>query len=738
MTIDKVRYPSPGCVVEFMQGNSPHLAVVLEEQGGRLRLYTQGKREMNLTAARLLPWFGPLRGSGLSRHAMDVAMEEAHTLRDSLAKDIAVHDVWELVQGEVHKAGAEWLASLVWAQPTVDHEAALGRSLINCKTHFRFSPPDFEIFPETVVQQRLAEAEAIRVRDVIAGAGAQFFRLLWDIQSGKRGPLTPQEQPAPELAERLRTMLFERMADPDATEDDSLWRLLVKGLPEHPFLPLLLATAWGLVPEHYNFHLDRAGFAPGETWAEPFAGAMDSLRTRYAEALRALPPFTLGEDGGLVTIDPASAQDRDDAFFVSCRGESGFRVVVALACPAVIWDFDDPFDKTVLRRHSSIYLPEGNQHMLPAAVGWQLFSMDEGRQRPSLVLDITLDAQGMPLASDIRLVSVSVTANLNLEESEAGFTCFASAAARNAGDHTAEPDWGKVFTGTEALPLSAPSPADLPEDHPVRPHAALFAAAHKLAVLLQRKRIRHGAVITERPDPEVILTEKDGQVRVEIHTPPPTPASHLVIGEMMILANSLLAEWAIAHAVPLFFRSQDVGLPKDFAGVWTAPHDISRVVRGLPGASLEAQPRRHAGLGLQAYTSCTSPIRRYTDLLNQGQVVSFLRTGAPRLSQGELASLLPLMSARNDAIMQVQRSRPRYWKLVFLRQQGPKVWWDAVITEESNSFIGISLPWAQLLLRGRRNLFSEKITLGQDIQVRIGKVNPLLNEMSIVETREPE
>ena len=26
-----------------------------------------------------------------------------------------------------------------------------------CKTHFRFSPPDFEIFPEAVVQARLVE-----------------------------------------------------------------------------------------------------------------------------------------------------------------------------------------------------------------------------------------------------------------------------------------------------------------------------------------------------------------------------------------------------------------------------------------------------------------------------------------------------------------------------------------------------------------------------------------------------
>jgi exoribonuclease-2 len=35
----------PGFVVEFMQGNEPQLAWVLEESGRQLRLYTIHKRE---------------------------------------------------------------------------------------------------------------------------------------------------------------------------------------------------------------------------------------------------------------------------------------------------------------------------------------------------------------------------------------------------------------------------------------------------------------------------------------------------------------------------------------------------------------------------------------------------------------------------------------------------------------------------------------------------------------------
>ena len=50
-----VRYPAPGCIVEYMEGNAVQIAMVTEEVGGRLRLLLPNRRETRLTAARLLP-----------------------------------------------------------------------------------------------------------------------------------------------------------------------------------------------------------------------------------------------------------------------------------------------------------------------------------------------------------------------------------------------------------------------------------------------------------------------------------------------------------------------------------------------------------------------------------------------------------------------------------------------------------------------------------------------------------
>lgn len=694
MTADKIIYPGPGCLVEFMQGNSPMQAVVLETQGERLRVYALNRRESKFAATRLLPWSGPAlaaSGKALSRQEMDQFLDDRRALRASIAAGLSALEVWELTQGEVRSATAEWLAGLVWERPSVDQEAALGHVLLAARTHFRFTPPEFEIFPEEMVAAREREAEAVREREAFAVTGAQFFRKLHELAQRKSGPPSRADLPEDDLADRLKTMLLARIADPDQSGDAALWKLLTKGLPDSPHLALILATAWGLVPEHYNFYLDRIGFERGEAWADAFADECAALAKAVAPALESLE----NDPTPYVSVDPADTRDRDDAFFVGRTGDGGFELRVALACPALVWPYGGPLDKAVLRRASSLYLPEGDEHMLPAGTGRALFSLDAGLARPSLTVHLRLSAEGDVLAAEPKTATVRIAANLSLERAEALLS---------------------VEAGGE--------------------HAAMLQDALTLARLLQERRIAAGAVITERPDPEVSIAREKGETVVRIENGPDAALAHLAVGEIMVCCNGALAEWGRERDLPLLYRTQDVALPREFAGIWSEPQDIARVVRALPPASLESVPRRHAGLGLPVYGTFSSPIRRYTDLLNQGQVLHLLSNGAPGLTQTELTALLPLLGARADAVQQVQRLRPRYWKLVFFRSRGDKIWWDAVVADENEAFATITLPWAQLLVRGRRRFFGDKLYPGMRIEVRLGKIDPLLGEIQVLEARE--
>jgi exoribonuclease II len=92
-----------------------------------------------------------------------------------------------------------------------------------------------------------------------------------------------------------------------------------------------------------------------------------------------------------VTIDSASTQDIDDGFELT-RDENGFKLRLALACPCLGWEFGSPLDRTVLQRFSSLYLPEGTSHMLPEALGKDFFSLNEGQDRPALLITFDLGA----------------------------------------------------------------------------------------------------------------------------------------------------------------------------------------------------------------------------------------------------------------------------------------------------------------------------------------------------------
>lgn len=709
MNDERIAFPGPGCIVECMQGNKPVVHWVLEAQNGSVRLLSELRKESKLSASRLLPWFGPRCDGERSREEIVKILAERHAERETLTESVNILEIWDLAQGEVPKASAAWLAELAWETPTADQVAAMGRAALACKTHFKFSPPDFEIYDADTVARRTVEQEAAREREALASAGSEFFRALWAFHSRARGPLEDSEAPSGELAESLERMLRERIADPETQNDADTWKLLTKSLPEEPHMPLHLATAWGLVKEHHNFWLDRAGYEPGQQWADQYREELDALAKAVADAEEGERETASGPGGRpFISIDPASTADVDDAFSVLKNEDDTFSLSLAFACPGRFWPFWSGLDKAVLRRASSLYLPETDHHMLPRDTVHSLFSLLQNERRPATVLDITLSAEGEILSFTPRLSWVVLAANLSLPGAQA------------------------VLDGPEAtVEVTAR------QIMAAAPYAAMMRDALLVAEKLQERRIAAGAVITERPDAEICVEhDEDGVCHVTVRHAPETPSAQNLVGELMILANSALATWAVERDISLIFRTQDVALPKEFAGVWTAPEDIARIVKHLPPSDLELVPRPHAGLGEPIYAPLTSPIRRYADLLNTGQVTEFIMRGRPRLTRDDLAGLLPQISAFSDTVGQIQRFRPRYWKLQFYKQMGDRIWWDAVVTEENDAFAVLSLPLTQITVRARRKTMGEKVYPGQKVKVRLGKVDPLRNEIRVMAVTE--
>lgn len=686
-------YPHPGCIVEFLEDNNPKVAMVLEDTGGKLRLLLPGRKETRLTANRILPWIGPAFSGPPGKEEAVRLLEQHQQAREKKAAAIPVLDIWELAQGEVEQAHAAWFAELMENDPDIDTVAAYGRALLGCKTHFRFQPPDFQIHPAEIVEKRLAEQKSREEKEALTARGSVFLRMLWDVACKKR-QLPPGDDPVfpePALAERISKILFARMANPESSEDEALWRMLSRGLPESPHQPLQLLMAWGLLPAHYNFWLDRADYERGDDWWRDEAELVKSL------AETGCNPAELDAcDLPFVSIDGESTKDIDDAFHIE-KKEDGWELTIALAAPPLAWPFGSPLDKAVQRRATSIYLPEGDLHMLPEPLGIDAYSLLAGKTRPAFCLRISLDQNGECVAMEPFVARVKLAANLRYGDVQ------------------------KVLAGSATA------------DSEAAPFAEKLFAAHELALKREALRLKQGAVIMLRQEPEVTLEEKEGEIQVTLEAEKPVHDAQRLVSEMMILASAALADWADAREIPLLHRTQNVAVPPEYAGIWSAPHDMARIMRALIPSSLEVEPKQHAALGLARYAQVTSPLRRYPDFVNEAQVMSFLASGKPRWDKDGLEGLLEVLSPALEAAGHVQRYRPRYWKLLYFRQQGDKAWYIGEVTEENEMFASVTLPRENIQLRGRRQIFGERTRPGAQVRLRVGKINPLLNDIQILE-----
>lgn len=671
-----------GCLIEYLQDNQPILGWILEDKIKSFSILNINKRILKINIPRILPWTGPHFSGDYSREDILEQLAAHHNLRHKIKAEINPVLIWEMAQGEIESAPANWFAELIWDAPNCDQVAAMGHCLLEFKTHFKFQPPNFLILNQELVTKRLQLQEQERLQQELIARGQDFLQKLWkQNQPGNKTipPIIPEQ-----VQNSLKKLLLLGIANPEHNEFKKIWKILSKGLPEHPHLPLILAEYWGIVQKHYNYLLDQEEYAWGDEWSRQFPEQLLEAKKRFSEL--ALP----AKDLALLSIDSESTQDIDDAFSISKQG-SLFCLKLALACPGLIWEFDTPLDQEVSHRASSLYLPEGTSHMLPEAIGIKLCSLQARQWKPVLLLELVLDEQGVIQDINLELIKTKLQNNLTYKEVEQLLT---------------------------------------------KKNNRFLDQALELATLLRTNRINQGAVIFEQSEPVLSLAREGNKLKVKLKQGELLTNSHLIVSEFMILANSAIALWANKHSLPLLFRTQDITLSPESAGLWQDPVKIYTLMREMAGAKIDTTPRPHASLGVQAYAPITSPLRRYLDLMNQGQIVHFLLHGRPKWEREKLEKKIPYLSSRAGAVTRIQRFRSRYWKLLYLQSWCKKKQWPAVIVGEEERHVIISLPREQIYIRGPKKIFGDKIMLGQRLEVRLGKIDPLTNDIKILNTWE--
>jgi len=345
----------------------------------------------------------------------------------------------------------------------------------------------------------------------------------------------------------------------------------------------------------------------------------------------------------LVTIDSETARDFDDAVYCEANGK-GFRLVVAIADVSSYVKSGDALDKEAINRGNSVYFPRRVIPMLPEELSNGLCSLNPNVERLCVVCDMQISAEG-----EIQ-------------------------------KHRFYPS--VMFSHARLTYTKVADMLENPQGENARQYASVLPHInnlHKLFQTLLQAREKRGAIDFETVETQMIFND---QGKIEKIVPVIRNDAHKLIEECMLAANVCAAAFLQEHGHPVLYRIHEGPTPekleavreflKEFGlqlggGDDPQPGDYSKLLkqiksrpdagllqtvmlRSLRQAVYAPENTGHFGLGYEAYTHFTSPIRRYPDLLVHRAIKAVLegKQYKPQLKWAELGVHCSMTERRAD------------------------------------------------------------------------------------------
>ena len=328
-------------------------------------------------------------------------------------------------------------------------------------------------------------------------------------------------------------------------------------------------------------------------WPTDWQSQLQPVNTSSREDLSAI---------AFVTIDSFGTQDLDDALYVQST-DLGWELQVAIADPTALVIADSTLEELIAARGTSVYLPGHSVSMLPKTMANELCSLLPQEQKPALVCTMQISHEGHIDHYDIKEALVCSQAKLTYND-------VSALIANNAA-----------------------------KDNPSLNHADMLNTLNDVTNALNQQRQRDHLVTDGRSTYHLILNE---QRKIDAVVPTAKTVAHQLVEECMVAANRCAADMLgesgvfVTHAgfrkerIPdahklaeeqLNITDIDATTMAGYQRLLKAIDDSSEFpLRGvlsrlLVRSEISNQKQAHYGMGLDGYTTFTSPIRRYTDFL---------------------------------------------------------------------------------------------------------------------------
>lgn len=617
-----------GSLAAFDQDGTLQLAVVEGFTQKKAKLLTMREREIELQIQRLS--FVP--GEVPAGASVPDWLLKMHEKCEAKAANVPVEELWEFVSEEEREFSCGELCEIYYGENTTEDHLTLRLALNADRIFFKRKKDIYTPRPaETVEELKKAEAARKEKEELLK-------RALDDFERRASEPEAPLQEGTEETIETLERIAAGAAHVNNAEQKEI--RNLLKAAEKR--LGVRLGTnreerAYQLLSTINHFHANtnlsfiRHGLV--DSFSKVVLEQAEQLDPESDEAIEREDLTSLWT----VTIDDAATMDMDDALSIQ-RTSEGFQVGVHITDVASAVPIGSPLDHEARQRATSLYFPERTVHMFPPVLSEQRLSLVARKSRKCVSFLLEFDRQGELISSRPCLSLICVDEKLSYDEV----------------DTILQDTGGNTALGVE--------------------HENDIHKLYELSMASEAGRLAEGALKLPRKDVQIVLS-KPGDLRnseFSLEDYDESGPARSMIGELMILANGEAARLAQEKEIPFVYRSQEPSDPQTLSQAEQMPAGPAQdyALRfALKRSEVSPEPRPHATLGIQSYGQITSPVRRYTDLVNQRQLRSLVLNEPPPYDAAALREIISECSEAQQRGRLLGRETKRFWLLKYLEQQ---------------------------------------------------------------------
>jgi exoribonuclease II len=656
-----------GKIVEFIDKSKIVCAVVLEQKDKRLSVVTETKKNINLNKTRIIHISNQKLDIALSHIKLAKNLADIVKKRDEIAAKIDIEELWEILSTENEWIDIKTITELCFVSVfSSDHESAIIRAFFKNEFYFKF------ILKDAVISFLPNSEDKIKELKVKKTAENKKSRLIdesaeWltNALSGK----SEKEDYDKEIINILKSFyIFQKESKYYSTGKAILKAAKITDEGEI-FNAFVNAGIWDK-NENINIIQYNIPITFNNNIEKEVSHLLKNQNDLYNDRIDLTGLET-------ITIDGEFTRDFDDA--LSIERKDGFYILgVHISDVGHFIKKKSKIDKEARERVSSIYMPDNKINMLPEKLSEEICSLIKNSIRPAISAMITLDD------------------SFNIQKYEILPSIIKIA---------------RQITYNEANSL-------IDND-------ASIANLYKASTVFRKKRFNNQAVQITLPEINVFI-DREGEIVIQkIDKEKP---SKILVAELMIMANFIMGKFLQEKNMAAVFRAQPKPHKRLYKGCegtlyqnWVQRKYLSRFI-------LSHKPEPHSGLGIDLYTTVTSPIRKYFDLVTQRQLRASLGLETP-YSTEEIRKIIDLCGITSGIIGKIQANRKRFFMLKYLEQMVGKKIKALVIGKHYGNYQIVLMDYmlaCNISISSAMELKEE-----ENIEVIISHVNARKNALSV-------